>query len=317
MRIRQIGAGDPARCGIALFARTLEAELRRQGFEIETVDTLERDSGADLVLLHHHPELFADADVFALARACLRPFVLFAHAGIDARLAEAAHATVTMAREMIDGAAIPLHVMRHPAWTPPALEDRAQLRAKFGLPHDAMILGTSGFLKLERRFPDLVAALLTEAAAHDWVVQLVTSPWRLESHGLLDALAALSRAHPGRFVHVHAHLDPPTLNRRLQACDLLWCWTDAPSEPYASGVASDHYASGTRMVIAKKRQHAHVLALPNVVCAPGALEPFVDALIAEARRGERRRHAPAPIAWDAEAAALANFLREVGGFSPD
>jgi len=36
---------------------------------------------------------------------------------------------------------------------------------------------------------------------------------------------------PDHFRFEHAFVDTERLNRRLQACDLLWCWTDAASLP--------------------------------------------------------------------------------------
>lgn len=312
LRIHQVAAGDPGRCGIALFAQTLAAELTAQGLVVRTGERLPKGGAhAELILIHHHSELPGVEELLSYCRSRTAPIVLFAHSEGLEPLTQAVDGIVAMCPGMIAAGAAPLHLMNHPAWIPASLGERSALRGKFGLPADAFVIGASGFLKLEREFDAIVGALLEAGAADGWVVQLVTSPWRLASPGLTRRLVALARRHPGRFVHVHEHLGFLDLNLRLQACDLLWCWTRAPSSRYASGVASDLYASGTRLIAADKLQHRHILDLPNVVRAPATLPAFIDRLIGEARGERAARHDPAPVRWTPAAVALAAFLAKV------
>lgn len=152
----------------------------------------------------------------------------------------------------------------------------------YGLPKDSVIIGSSGFLRLEREFPKVLSLLLPHAAANNWFVELATSAWFKSSpelKGIETELDCLAERFPGCFRYSTTFLEPTELNERLQACDLLWCWTNTPSTSYASGSISDQYASGTCLFAVDKKQHYHVLSLPNVVRGPAVLEEFVEGLV--------------------------------------
>jgi hypothetical protein len=311
VKVLQISKTLGTHCGISLFADQLGDHLRRVGIEIVTGASLTGGDRANLLLLQHHPELFADEEVIAISMNSQAPLVLFAHAPTAQALSNYVDAFISMCPGMIGPTAKPTHVFRHPAWVPSQLEDRPSLRREFSLPADRLIVGADGFLKFERQFVEIVTALLPEARRRRWFIELITSPWRLDSPGLIPALERLQALDPSSFRFQHVFLEPASLNRRLQACDLLWCWTAAPSSPYASGVISDQYASGTRLVAAQKQQHWHVLDLPNVVAAPAELDPFIQRLEAELRTGLRQRHDPAPVSWDKCVQPLAAFLQKI------
>jgi hypothetical protein len=311
MKVLQISKTLGADCGISLFAGQLRAHLRRAGIVIETVDGLTAGDCADLILLQHHPELFADAEVVTLSKSTQVPFVIFAHTPIGDALTEHVDAFISLCPGMIGPTSKPSYVFPHPAWVPSQLEDRPSLRREFGLPTNRYIVGTNGFLKFERQFVEIITPLLHQARRNGWFIELITSPWRLHSPGLIAALESLRGVNPGCFRFEHAFLDPQILNRRLQACDLLWCWTAEPSSAYASGVVSDQYASGTRIVAADKQQHQHVVRLPNVVSAPAQFGPFVERLAAEICAASRQRHDPTLVAWDHFVPPLAAFLRKI------
>ncbi|MCI0432966.1 MAG: hypothetical protein L0271_04860 [Gemmatimonadetes bacterium] len=284
--------------------------MARAGIEIETANGLWPDARADVVLFQHHCELHSDAEVRSLAASSPAPVVLFAHSPGAGALSGHVDGIVAMCPGMIGPTDKPVHVFPHPAWTPARLEDRPALRRDLGMPDACRIAGTSGYLRFERQFAEIAAALVTEAWRHDWFVLIAASPWRLQSPGLIPRLARLQRRFPDHFRFEYAFLDSQALNRRLQACDLLWCWTDAPSAPYASGSVSDHYASGTRVFVADKQQHDHVLHLPNAVAGPATLDAFLEGLIAEIHSGNRR-HDPTAVSWDRCIDQFAAFLSAV------
>lgn len=311
MNILQISKTQGTDCGLSLFAKNLETQMQHSGIETTTVTSLHPGSQADLILLHHHEELISNEEVVELARNVPAPLVLFAHSeGVDS-LCGHVDGRVAMCPGMIGPTDTPTHVFSHPAWVPTHLEDRGALREEFGLPKHRLVVGTHGFLKFERQFAEIVEALLPEVRRNDWFIKLLVSPWRLDSPGLIDRLETLRAENPDHFRYEYAFFDMVELNRRLQACDLLWCWTEVPSSPYASGVASDQYASGTRLLVAAKQQHGHILGLPNVVTAPGTFAPFVDSLLTELREGSRQRHDPAPVSWDNCIHGFAAFLRNL------
>ena len=81
--------------------------------------------------------------------------------------------------------------------------------------------------------------------------------------------------------------------------------------PYASGVISQMYGSGTQIVAADRPQHEHVLGLPNVVRAPGDLTSFVHELLRQMRSYKRTRHDPTVISWRQQIGRIAYFLADL------
>jgi hypothetical protein len=246
MKVLQIATTFSQACGIAHFAENLQTVLRQGGIAVDTVADLSMPDDANLVVLHYHSELLNDDTIAHYADMCRVPVILFAHDGVSDGLCNHVDGVMTMSSGLLASGALRRCVFPHPAWTPTMLEDRNALRQEFALPPDALIVGTHGFLKFERQFAEIVSALLSRTDLPHLFVELITSPWRLESPGLIAQFDDLRRRNPTRFRFQYDFLDDRALNRRLQACDLLWCWTQAPSGPYASGVISDQYASSLR-----------------------------------------------------------------------
>lgn len=286
--------------------------------KVETFRNLELPIDADILLIQHHWDLFSNDEIRALCIDASVPVVLLSHEpGVE--IFDEVDGFISFAPNELPFAAQPVFCRVLPSWTPPRLTPRVELRSSLGLPLDALILGTNGFVRFERQWPTLLRSILPATAREGWFVELVSTPWREPSPGLLDELDELDRMYPDCFRYNAEPLSAVNLNYHLQACDLLWSWTRTESRPYASGAVSDQYASGTRVFAAAKDQYAPILKLPNSVAGPEVLPTFTDALIAEARRcanqrrvhGEVARHDPAPVSWDHFAAPLASFLRTI------
>jgi hypothetical protein len=313
MKILQVVTTYGQNCGIAFFASHLQEQMEKIGIEVKTVSTVNGDlPSADILLLQHHSDLLNHESVSTLCERSRCPVVLFAHSdGID-MLSNKVDGFVAMCPGMIPETDRPTHVFPHPTWIPECLEDRTVLRKRFGLPIKSMIIGANGFLKFERQFVEILNILLPYAKDNNWFVDLMTSPWYIDSPSLIPKFEKLQSTYSTCFRFEYAYLNKEILNQKLQACDLLWCWTRAPSSPYASGVISDQYASGTRIFAADKLQHRHVLKLPNVIRGSDRLEPFIEQLIVEIKRNKRNRHDPSPISWDRCIDELASFLTGIG-----
>lgn len=306
LRILQISTTLHEPCGIGYFAQRMETALNAAGAQVRTVDAFSDDQ-ADIIIVHHHGELMPEATLRAFARNCRAPAVLMPHDDTGGSLYGAFAAVVALTPEIIAGAKRG-YWFPHPSEVFSTDTSICELRARFGLPQDKLILGTNGFLKYERSFDSVAEALLQ--ALPEVAVSLVLSPWRLPSPGVLERLAVLGKAHPGRLHLAFERWTDRERFDRLRACDLLWCWVDAPSSSYASGVVSDQYASGTRMVAADKSQHRHVLSLPNVVTAPADLEGFLATLTAAACQ-PCLRHDPQVITWTHQMPGLLEFLESL------
>lgn len=312
-RIVQVSPSMGELCGIALFADSLASALSAVGADIQTVACVSGPVDAHLLLVQHHDELLTDGELVSLLRRARTPAVIMAHsAGLAARK-RGAVGVMAMAAGMLEAdAELPTLIFPHPAFVPAALSDRGAVRQRLRLPSDRKIVATCGFLRFEREFPDILARLLPGASALGWQVLLVTSPWRLPSPGLLDTIEAIGDRYSGSFWHRHEHLSEQALNDHLQAADLLWCWTRACyGAPYASGVISQMYGSGTRIVAADQPPHEHVLRLPNVVRAPATIDGFVSEVLRQMAEGRTTTHNAAPVSWGRVAGQIVGFLSQI------
>jgi hypothetical protein len=316
-RVLQISRTDGQACGIAYFARNLHEQLLGTGVTAALSHDLTSASGADVVVIHHHWDLFADDEINGYCKFLDVPVVLFGHEPGIERFAFAA-GFATMSPGHPPRARQPVFTAMHPAWLREDLVSRSGCRPELGLPPDRLVVGSSGFIRFERNFPEIVDQLLPVARERGWFVELLTSPWKEPSPGVVEQLTMQSREFRDSFRFTTRYLSPDELNLRLQACDLLWSWTSSPSRAYASGAISDQYASGTRIFACRKRQYEAVLSLPNTVTGAIDLGGFVTGLIAEARQAERHRvvggvprHDPSPVSWGAFTASFISFLGQI------
>jgi len=310
-RIAQLSPSMGQSCGIAVFADSLAGALGAAGADVRTVARVSSAVDADLVLVQHHDELITDRELASVLRRVRQPTVIMAHSpGLAAGKLGAA-GVMAMAPGMLEAdAELPTLIFPHPAFVSAAPGDRSAVRQRLRLPSDRKILATCGFLRFERQLPDILARVLPGASALGWFVMLVTSPWRLPSPGLLHAIGAIGDRYPGSFRHRHEHLPERVLNDYLRASDLLWCWTRAHGAPYASGVISQMYGSGTRIVAADRAAHEHVLRLPNVVRAPATMDAFVTELLRQMAEERTPAHDPAPVNWARVAGQIVGFLSQ-------
>jgi hypothetical protein len=310
MKVLQIVPTLGRHCGLAVLADALDERLARAGVDSRLARRLVPNTDADVVLLWFHSDLMGHDDVLALSGETDRALALFVHSSGAESALDAIDGLLAMSPDLAPLHAPLPHVFACPA-TPEPLLDRVALRQRLGLPTDKRVLGTCGFLRFEREFEEIAARLVPHAEERGWFVQITTSPWHIDSPGVIKELERIREEHPASFGFEYRHLDEAELIHRMQACDLLWCWTRAPSSPYASGVVATQYASGTRLFVADKLQHEQVLGLPNTVRGPATLGEFVAALVAEADAQRFDRHDPEPVSWAGVVPDLMRWLEEV------
>jgi hypothetical protein len=278
-----------------------------------TTKSLVPVQGYDIVLIQHEWGLFPSE--MALRDYCAGspvPVVLFAHSGGVENLAVAG--VIAMHEGILRWVSGRSIVIPHPASNPPILTDRVQLRERFSLGRERLIVGSSGFLTGFRKFPEMVARLFPLIHHCGGMVQLIATrvgaPWLAETEQIEADLQKLQAAHGDFFRYEGRFLSSEELNLKLQACDVLWCFTNRASSAYASGVAADQYASGTNMVLSCVEQHRHVLNKPGVIAAPADFDGFAKTLMSAIKRQQFPRHAPSGYSWREAAHDIARFLRE-------
>ncbi len=306
LHILQIATTLNDRCGIGYFSKRMATALRRAGAKVKCSAELRADR-ADIVFLHYHGEVLPINSAHDFIMDCRQPVVLMPHSDDARALYDSVAAIVAMVPSLIEGAKRG-HWFPHPSETFSENTTRRRLRTQFGLPLDRFLIGTNGFLRYEREYPRISEAILHQIPAV--AIYLVLSPWKQPSPGVLEELASIAALYPSRLHLAYSQWSNRDRFDRLRACDLLWCWTAAPSSPYASGVVSDQYASGTQMVVVNKLQHSHILGLPNVVTTPEDTIAFIGAL-AEASAKPCVRHDPSVIAWGEHMPNLLRFLESL------
>jgi len=301
-------------CGVGNFARNCAEALADYGVRVTTAAEVPDDLDADLLIQHEYA-LFDGPRLRArLAEQRGRVF-LFAHSPhADRALGDCVDGFLTLCRGMTSDSSRTL-IVPHPGWQRLPLEARVELKATYGWSDYRCVIGTNGFMSPSRQFDEVARRFLPFAARENILVQVIGT--RHHSHddrpGYRDQerrLRDLAAAYPRHLAVETRFLDQEELCRRLQACDLAWCWTATPSGPYGSGTCADQYGSGTRLVVALKLQHEHVLGLPNVVAAPDDLDGFVDVLKIAAVAADFPRHDPSPLSWRRFAEQVIHFLNE-------
>ena len=303
MQIVQVSPTHGERCGVGIFGATLEKYLCLRGYDVLTLRDLS-DFDCDLLLVQHQWSLYDDRKLSAFLGRIQHPTVFIAHSGGVEKYDGLVTAFASMGPRMIGDTKSPVVYGRVPAFVPSRLSARDELRRSLDLPLDRTILGTSGFMLESRQFEAVLELLLPSVSASNAFVYLVCTPWMRDSPRVRKQLLAFEREFSNCFQFNREFLSPQGLNLRLQACDLLWCWTGRKSRPYSSGALADQYGSGTRIFASDREQHAPFLSLPNVITGASELNGFVTGLLAEMAQvrdanasGRVMRHDPSPVAW--------------------
>jgi hypothetical protein len=301
-------------CGVANFAANLADALGKRGFEVHTVARF-KPTDADVVLVQHEFGLFDSAVLNSALAQCRQKKILFCHTAGAEIFQEHVDGFFAMCPGMVRTRK-PVCTMPHPGWYGEGLADRRALQDRFGYRGFSCVVGSNGFITPPRRFTDIVARLLPLAIRENWLINLLCS--RHAKHdrhfGYVaeeKTLRLLARHNSG---HLRLDTSPKSyaeLNLQLQACDLLWCWTDVRSMAYASGTCADQYCSGTRQVVVDKLQHSALRGFPNARFVAGNLDDFLEVLIAEIHAQRFDRHDARHLSWDECAEIPASFLRRL------
>jgi hypothetical protein len=310
LKLLQVCPSLGTACGVANFAGNLASALGTFDFDVQTVTDLD-DTDVDLVLIQHEFGLFDTRKLLQALAACHARKLLFAHtAGVEA-FDRHVDGYLAMCPGMVP-ATKPVCVFPHPGWYSEERPARQELKQRFGYHTYAGVIGSSGFINPSRQFSQIIEFLLPWAQQHNWLINLLCS--RHAKHTryatyLAEERRLLKWAAHTPHVRLDLHLKSPAeLELQFRACDLLWCWTNVPTAPYASGTCSDQYCSGTRIVVADKQQHRCLQGLPNVVMTPPRLEEFLQILMEQLQCGEFPQHDGRILSWQECARTPANFL---------
>jgi hypothetical protein len=170
------------------------------------------------------------------------------------------------------------------------LKNRSQLKIKYNLPLTVPVVGTFSMMTHNRQIEKIVRTI---NSFNNEVYFLIYSPMH-------ETQRSIHGSSLSKFLHKMKNVKLIDTfgscierNDLMQACDLLWCYSDISNMRYASASCSDMYCSGTKLIINRKPQHWHVQDNPNVVCCESdRFEDFVNEIKNEILLNEYTRSEP-------------------------
>ena len=196
-------------------------------------------------------------------------------------------------------------------------KDKYKLREKYGLPVDAKILGTGGFMFGHwKRWLDLTHTILKKLEDNEFLY-LATSPWIEGDGGTVKAIRKLARklGKQDQLKVEEEFVDDVTLNERFQCCDLLFVWNGTIERNWifsTSGIGGDLYGARRRLVIQDVPHYKLIAGKKGVVVAPFELEPFVARLLEELRTGNLDETTePEWLSWDNIVRNFIDYFKEI------
>lgn len=321
MKVLQVSPTYGEACGIGNFSAALQEQADDLGLFFQTERDFQKyDNGFDLVLLHHEHSFFPVERLRSKLVRIDAPVVMFLHSPSDGCLESLADGFVCMNKGMVstDKPFLETYI---PGYVPLHLSDRRSVKRELGLSSFDAVVGTSCFVSPRRELSRMVSILGATFKYNNWCLFLNTPRHYRHSRqvGLQRAYNSLRRAAAkfGRNVKIDAKFRSQDERcRRLQACDLLWCFTSVPPKQYASSACSDLYGTGVRLIVSKLPQHESVLELDNAVTTSRGIEGFCKELVNQVSTGNFPRHDPLPIGWTSWFPSFYKFLLEMRNATP-
>jgi hypothetical protein len=163
-----------------------------------------------------------------------------------------------------------------------AMPDKNVLRRKFGIPENAFVLSTVGFMIPWKDHPKLVEMLLPWIQEHpDRYLQVIASEhFNEDLRGYADSCRKQIRAFAGRFdgriIHVDGYPSDLELVERLAASDLGYVW--CPFDTGSSSAAAAQFTTAQCPLVATDSSHYACLGTGIVRSPKNSMAAFVDTI---------------------------------------
>ena len=208
-------------------------------------------------------------------------------------------------------------IIPHPAIYFPK-KDKESIRKELGLPTDRKIVGTAGFIAgTGKRLPILVREIL-KRLKDDEFLYLATSFFKSDllstsrKEQILKEVRRLGKE--DNFRLDTEFVDDETLNKKMQACDLLFAWNITPPD-YTfsqSGIASDMYASYTKLIVKDANHYKFIKEQDKVEVGRPNPDEFAEDVVNLLRDDERLHDVPDGkwLSWDNQVNHYIDFFKE-------
>jgi len=254
-------------CGIAEYSRDLDVQLRAVGVNVRQhtlaeLDVLRNVQPGTVLLLHVEPSLLPTDFDNALATAISRgAYVGVCFHYLDEvlyrRFANRSHAMIAHRNYGISDPLLHEVPLGCPVYDAPSDSRRRQLREQLGLPVDATIVTTVGFLSPWKKIPEVSLQLLAQMPDQSRMFLQLVCPAHFsgESRGEVEKLQQVHSLHAHRSYWASSFVPVSELLDRVAASDLGFVYhqvntgsCSAATKPFVSArcpvvVTSSNHAS--------------------------------------------------------------------------
>jgi len=293
MKILQICPSLGLKCGVNFFSNNLEKYLSEY-CDVITREKAESLEKFDSCIIHYIKKI--EKEEVKNIQKKVNTFLFMHHSRKEEDIIEGKYITLHEGAIILSEENRTRYknlVIPHPCFTTNML-NRESLKEKFGF-KNKIVVGTCGFINQKRKLFEICSQLIKNLDDR-YVINLSCC-----KHSLWDSkkiLSSLKKLPKNRLRIISSELSHIEINEQMQMCDITWCWTDAVQENYGSGVASDLYGSGTKMVIQDRPQHKHVIGRKhNVIITENDFSQFMKVLIRECLSMRYPRIIDESISW--------------------
>lgn len=185
------------------------------------------------------------------------------------------------------------YLIPHPCYTE-KIQERFELKKEKKL-ESKIIIGTCGFYSEYRKLFEICKFLIDNLDERYFIYLSCTPHFKWNSSKIINKLKKISEK---RIFINEKQLSHKEINHNMQMCDLVWCWTSSPLNNYGSGVASDLYGSGTKMIVQQKPQHEHIIdRRKNVIKTENNFSSFLEIMLKESLSCQFEREIDNSISW--------------------
>jgi len=314
----QCSSYTTARCGIRTYSVRLNEALKKKGIDSHIfIEKPHKD--VDAILIQYEPGILPPQKLNYFVRKFIEPLVIVtAHHSRD----------IDQFYPILDG--VVFHdesqiigepweglytIIPHPALVFPRL-DKKKVRKELKLPVDKTIIGTAGFITgTGKKLPVILESLLPKID-DSMFIYFITSFWKAGDLGRLRQIQEIVKrsGKANQFRIDTDFLSEKELNKRMQACDLLFSWNDTSinDKGSQSGIAADMYGSYTKLIVKDSPHYNFIKKQDKVLVGRLDVDDFTEDVI-NAVKKEDLTDVPDPswLSWDKMVDRYIEFIEEL------
>jgi hypothetical protein len=307
------------RCGINTYATRIKNYLNKID-DVEADMFVEKIRGEepDIISIQYEPGMLHPQKLASLLQNYSQPVVVTAHHTIGlSQLYPMLDGIVLHDEGQIEGQEKPwdYKVIPHPALVFEK-KDKEKLREKYNLPKDKKIIGTMGFICGTGKMLPLIVQEILKNIKDDEFLYLITSFWKGGDMGRMEQIMDIVKA-MGKEDNFRIDADfvkEETLNEKMQACDLLYSWSQQNNNQPGSqsGSAADMYGSGVKLIVKDVPHYSFIGKQDKVEIGRQKPKEFVEDLFNVLRNKDLEdTQDPTWLSWEEKIKEYLDYFKEL------